>query len=91
MVKMDFVKYTVSSLCGIFLWNLGFVGGGIFLWGSRDQILVIERAAQRKAVLRQQRKTEKGELYMKIAMLTNNYRPFVGGVPISPWNDRHMS
>ena len=30
MVKMDFVKYTVSSLCGIFLWNLGFVGAGYF-------------------------------------------------------------
>ena len=30
MVKMDFVKYTVSSLCGIFLWNLGFVGTGYF-------------------------------------------------------------
>lgn len=30
MVKMDFVKYTLSSLCGIFLWNLGFVGAGYF-------------------------------------------------------------
>ena len=30
MVKMDFVKYTVSSLCGIFLWNLAFVGAGYF-------------------------------------------------------------
>ena len=30
MVKMDFVKYTVSSVCGIFLWNLTFVGAGYF-------------------------------------------------------------
>ncbi|HJC74358.1 MAG TPA: DedA family protein [Candidatus Mediterraneibacter faecavium] len=30
MVKMDFVKYTVSSVCGIFLWNLAFVGAGYF-------------------------------------------------------------
>lgn len=30
MVKMDFAKYTVSSLCGIFLWNLTFVGAGYF-------------------------------------------------------------
>ncbi len=30
MVKMDFVKYTVSSVCGIFLWNLMFVGAGYF-------------------------------------------------------------
>ena len=30
MVKMDFVRYTVSSACGIFLWNLAFVGAGYF-------------------------------------------------------------
>ena len=30
MVKMDFAKYTVSSVCGIFLWNLTFVGAGYF-------------------------------------------------------------
>ena len=30
MVKMDFVRYTVSSVCGIFLWNLAFVGAGYF-------------------------------------------------------------
>ena len=30
MVKMDFAKYTVSSVCGIFLWNLAFVGAGYF-------------------------------------------------------------
>ena len=30
MVKMNFVKYTVSSALGIFLWNLLFVGAGYF-------------------------------------------------------------
>lgn len=30
MVKMDSVRYTVSSVCGIFLWNLAFVGAGYF-------------------------------------------------------------
>ena len=30
MVKMNFTKYTISSLCGIFLWNLAFVGAGYF-------------------------------------------------------------
>ena len=30
MVKMNFTKYTVSSACGIFLWNLTFVGAGYF-------------------------------------------------------------
>lgn len=30
MVKMDFTKYTISSVCGIFLWNLAFVGAGYF-------------------------------------------------------------
>ena len=30
MVKMNFVKYTVSSALGIFLWNFLFVGAGYF-------------------------------------------------------------
>lgn len=30
MVRMDFVKYTISSTAGIFLWNLVFVGAGYF-------------------------------------------------------------
>ena len=30
MVKMNFTKYTFSSLGGIFLWNLAFVGAGYF-------------------------------------------------------------
>ena len=31
MVRMDFMKYTISSAAGIFLWNLVFVGAGYFL------------------------------------------------------------
>ena len=31
MVKMNFTKYTLSSACGVFLWNLAFVGAGYFL------------------------------------------------------------
>ena len=31
MIKMNFAKYTVTSLCGVFLWNLTFVGAGYFL------------------------------------------------------------
>lgn len=34
IVKMDFAKYTLSSACGIFLWNLAFVGAGYFLGGA---------------------------------------------------------
>ena len=30
MVKMNFTKYTLSSLGGVFLWNLAFVGAGYF-------------------------------------------------------------
>lgn len=30
MVQMNFVKYTISSVAGIFLWNLVFVGAGYF-------------------------------------------------------------
>lgn len=30
MVQMDFIKYTISSALGIFLWNLVFVGAGYF-------------------------------------------------------------
>ena len=30
MVGMDFCKYTISSVLGIFLWNLVFVGAGYF-------------------------------------------------------------
>lgn len=30
MVQMNFAKYTISSVCGIFLWNLAFVGAGYF-------------------------------------------------------------
>lgn len=31
MIKMDFVKYTISSVCGVFVWNLVFIGAGYFL------------------------------------------------------------
>lgn len=31
MVSMDFTVYTVSSVLGVFLWNLVFVGAGYFL------------------------------------------------------------
>ena len=30
MVKMDITRYTLSSICGIFVWNLTFVGAGYF-------------------------------------------------------------
>ncbi|HJC92317.1 MAG TPA: DedA family protein [Candidatus Mediterraneibacter excrementigallinarum] len=30
MIKMNFAKYTISSVCGVFLWNLTFVGAGYF-------------------------------------------------------------
>ena len=39
MVKMDFIKYTISSLCGIFLWNLAFVGAGYFLGDKAISLL----------------------------------------------------
>lgn len=31
MVSMNFTAYTVSSVCGVFLWNLVFVGAGYFM------------------------------------------------------------
>lgn len=37
MVKMDFARYTVSSVCGIFLWNLVFVGAGYFFGDAAIQ------------------------------------------------------
>lgn len=37
MVKMDFIRYTVSSVCGIFLWNLAFVGAGYFFGDAAIQ------------------------------------------------------
>lgn len=30
-IRMDFVKYTISSACGVFVWNLVFVGAGYLL------------------------------------------------------------
>ena len=39
MVQMDFVKYTVSSVLGIFLWNLAFVGAGYFFGEAAVRVL----------------------------------------------------
>lgn len=39
MVKMDFIKYTVSSVMGIFIWNLIFVGAGYYFGDTALQIL----------------------------------------------------
>lgn len=39
MVRMDFVKYTVSSLMGIFIWNLVFVGAGYFFGEAAVKVL----------------------------------------------------
>ena len=39
MVQMDFVKYTVSSVFGIFLWNLVFVGAGYYFGEAAIKIL----------------------------------------------------
>ena len=39
MVKMDFAKYTISSVCGIFLWNLAFVGAGYFFGDAAVRFL----------------------------------------------------
>lgn len=39
MVQMNFVKYTVSSLLGIILWNLGFVGAGYFFGEAAIRVL----------------------------------------------------
>lgn len=34
MISMDFMRYTVSSALGVFVWNLVFVGAGYFLGDS---------------------------------------------------------
>lgn len=39
MVRMNFVKYTISSALGIFLWNLAFVGAGYFFGDTAIRIL----------------------------------------------------
>ena len=41
VTKMDFVKYTASSMLGIFVWNLVFVGAGYFLGDAVFKILGI--------------------------------------------------
>lgn len=39
MVQMNFMKYTVSSALGIFLWNLFFVGAGYFFGDAAISLL----------------------------------------------------
>lgn len=39
MVKMDFLKYTLSSTMGIFVWNLVFVGAGYFFGDAALRLL----------------------------------------------------
>lgn len=39
MVKMDFMKYTISSAMGIFIWNLVFVGAGYFFGEAAIKVL----------------------------------------------------
>lgn len=39
MVQMNFLKYTVSSVLGIFIWNLAFVGAGYYFGDAAIRIL----------------------------------------------------
>lgn len=39
MISMDFTVYTISSVLGVFLWNLAFVGAGYFLGDTVWDIL----------------------------------------------------
>ena len=39
MISMRFGSYTLSSLLGVFVWNLVFVGAGYFLGDAVWQIL----------------------------------------------------
>ena len=39
MVRMEFIKYTLSSVLGIFIWNLVFVGAGYFFGETAIQVL----------------------------------------------------
>lgn len=41
VVKMDLLKYVVSSACGIFIWNFVFVGAGYLLGDQVFQMLGI--------------------------------------------------
>ena len=40
MVRMNFTKYTLSSLGGIFLWNLAFVGAGYFFGDAAIEFFI---------------------------------------------------
>lgn len=39
MVQMNFMKYTISSVLGIFIWNLVFVGAGYYFGDAAIRIL----------------------------------------------------
>lgn len=39
MVKLNFIKYTVSSVLGVFIWNLVFVGAGYFFGDAAIKML----------------------------------------------------
>ncbi len=39
VIKMDLLKYIISSTCGIFLWNFVFVGAGYVLGDQAFQLL----------------------------------------------------
>ena len=39
VVKMDLMKYTVSSACGILIWNFAFIGAGYVLGDQVFQLL----------------------------------------------------
>ncbi len=39
MIKMEFIKYTISSCLGIFIWNLVFVGAGYFFGEAAIKVL----------------------------------------------------
>ena len=39
MIQMNFVKYTISSVCGVFVWNLVFIGAGYLLGETAIELL----------------------------------------------------
>lgn len=39
IVGLDFASYTISSVVGVFLWNLVFVGAGYFMGDTVWQLL----------------------------------------------------
>ena len=41
VIRMDLMKYVVSSTCGIFVWNFVFVGAGYVLGDKVFELLKI--------------------------------------------------